>query len=482
MYRHNYALSFLIAWLISIPAAVDAQSAPDIATRASLNQNYGWVMQIPATTPVQGQTLLIQADDGRTRTRMMEGRRRAAPAADSRNADPPQSGALSDWISKMELGLERGYQRLVAIAGNIKHVPADMLQALRRLAGGKGYPHLLWIGLLLAGVLVISMGIETLFRRLTSNLYKQIESMPPVQGLFKFWSGLLTLIFELIGMMIFTLSSVILYVLVFGVGQRNARMILIALLLIVLISRVMAALSNLICSPAAAKLRLIPLGDAAAAYLHRNMIRLVRYAAFGYVFCLFFLRLGISNQSFVFLALVLGTILLLAVAVMVWKNRDSVGQAIISGGISADQGGAWLKKQFAGIWHVLALFYLLLVWLMWLSQFVFFQTRSRGVLFISLFAVPIYLVLDRIGQWVVSATIGAADRFKRQVEAQSSPPPAAAALDPEPAAPVEGLKAEADVEARYVVVSRRIMRGFIFLGLLLVLGVIMLLIFKINQA
>jgi small-conductance mechanosensitive channel len=461
MSKRNYVFIFLIAGLLySMPFSADAKviNAKADTLSISLKAKPG---ELPSQYTRAGQgTLLAQMDEYPYRGRRMERRGKQAFDTGTSEAENIERGALADSILKMETGMEQGYRRLIAVIRNIKDVPADILQALNRLSGNRGLSHLLRLSALVLAVLLMGVGIEKLFRRVTSKLYKQIESAPPVGGLFKFWSGLLKLISELIGMIIFTLSGVILYVLIFGVGQKNARMILIASLVIILVSRVMAALSNMLCSPAVSRLRLIPLSDFAAAYLHRNIVRLVCYSVFGYIVCMFFNRLGISYPSFVFMALVLGTILLLAIALMVWKNRTPVAQAIIAGGISASQSGAWLKQQFAGIWHVLALFYLALVWLMWMGQFVFFQTRSRGVLFISLLIVPIYLALDRIGQWIVTATIGAADQLRRQSATQEIPAPITGETGQKSSEPAEAVEIE-DHEARYVIIARRVVRACI---------------------
>ncbi len=465
MSKRNYVLIFLIAGLLfSMVLFAGAKGIDAKADTLSISLKSQPGEPASQYTREGPGTLLAQRDDRPFKKRIMESRGKQAFDTNRSDVDNMKRGMLADLILKVGIGMERAYHRLAAVTSNIKNIPADILRALNRLSGNRGYTELFWISILMLAVLLMGLGIEKLFSRMTSNLYKQIESAPPMEGLFKFWSGLLKLISELIGIMIFTLSSTILYVLIFGVGRRDTRMLLIASLVAILISRVMAALSNLLCSPTVSRLRLIPLSDAAAAYLHRNMVRLVRFSVFGYISCKFFYRLGVSNESFVFMAIVLGTILLLAVAVMIWKNRTPVARAIIAGGMSDGKGAAWLKEQFAGIWHILAWVYLLLTWLMWVGQFAVFETRARGVLFISLLIVPVYLALDRVGQWIVTATIGTTDQLRRPPATQAVPVSISGETDRKSVEPAEAIEGEVR-EARFVLIARRIVRVFIFFAL-----------------
>ncbi len=148
-------------------------------------------------------------------------------------------------------------------------------------------------------------------------------------------------------------------------------------------------------------------GDAAAVYLHRKLVLIAYVIAFGWVFCRVSLRLGVQRETFLLLIIAVGTLVIAMLAAMVWKNRQAVSLAI-SGGASLDESGNWLTAQFAAIWHILALAYLFMVWLLWSGRLIVFHSGGRGIFFISLLVVPIFLVADRLGQWVVASIMGTA--------------------------------------------------------------------------
>ena len=124
-----------------------------------------------------------------------------------------------------------------------------------------------------------------------------------------------------------------------------------------------------------------------------------------------FIRLGVSPETFLLMIITVGTIVIAMLAAMVWKNRRAVSLAI-SGPTWTEGDEGWLTAQFAAIWHILALGYLFIVWLLWSGRLIIFQSGGRGTFFVSLLIVPIFLIADRLGQWVVTSIMGTA-RIKR---------------------------------------------------------------------
>jgi small-conductance mechanosensitive channel len=74
-------------------------------------------------------------------------------------------------------------------------------------------------------------------------------------------------------------------------------------------------------------------------------------------------------------------------------------------GTPVDDESYWLMSRFASFWHVLVLFYLFVVWMIWSGQ-VIVGTAKSGSFLLSLLVVPVFLILDGLGQWVVRATVG----------------------------------------------------------------------------
>jgi len=357
-----------------------------------------------------------------------------------------------EFLQKLENATGLASNRIVTAATHIPNIPNELNQAFNRLSGDSGRLHLLGMVLAILCILAAGFGVELLFKRYTVKFYKQIETIPQLGEIQKFWSAILRILTDLLGLFIFTLFSLVLFLLIYGGGLSSARLIFVALLLALLGSRLVSALLRTLFSPKAARLRLIEWSDEMAGYLHRRLVLLARIIVFGLVFCLVIDRLGVNRITYLEVIIAVGTIVIAMLAAMVWRNRQAVSLAI-SSGASQDGSKGWLTAQFAAIWHILALGYLFIVWLLWSGRLIVFHSGGRGTFFISILIVPIFLIADRLGQWIVTSIMGTT-RIKRD---NSQPQGVAAA---------QGAETPIDTgDSRYILVARKIVRVFILLAL-----------------
>jgi small-conductance mechanosensitive channel len=219
----------------------------------------------------------------------------------------------------------------------------------------------------------------------------------------------------------------------------------------IIISRLIAMISRMLCSPQVSVLRLLPLDDSSAEYLHRNLVRLTRYVVFGYIVCILFYEYLIPLDSYITLTIVVGTILMVMIAGLVWKNRLNVAETIIKNVPDESEGRHWLKEQFAAIWHILTLVYLFLIWLVWAGRLIIIGPTFDDALIISLLIIPIYLALDQAGQWIVKYSSGLFYRSSR--EAATGPP--------------TEMNAKVEThESHYVQIAIKLVRVIIFFAVL----------------
>jgi small-conductance mechanosensitive channel len=361
-------------------------------------------------------------------------------------ADETQS---TEFLQTIENASGFASHRIVTTLTHIPNIPKELGHAFNRLSEGSGIPRFLGMLIVILGLLAAGYGVEILFKRYTSGFYRQVESIPRLGEIQKFWGATLRIVTDLLGLFIFAVFSLVFFMLIYGTGRSSARLIFVALLVALLGSRAVSALSNTLFSPKAARLRLIELSDATAGYLHRALVLLALIIAFGWVFCRVIFRLGVLPETFLLMIIMVGTIVIAILAVMVWKNRRAVSLAI-SGNTATQGDESWLAAQFAAIWHVLALGYLFIVWLLWSGQLIIFQSGGRGTFFVSLLIVPIFLAADRLGQWVVTSIMGTA-RIKRYNPQQPGAEAAETPID--------------TGDTRYLLVARKIVRVFISLAL-----------------
>jgi small-conductance mechanosensitive channel len=231
-------------------------------------------------------------------------------------------------------------------------------------------------------------------------------------GLLKFWGAVLKFLPELLGIIIFALTSIILFLPFFSISSDALRLVFVDFLLVIVISRLMTALSRLICSPDVSELRMFQLSDQAADYLHRNIVILTWIAVFGLMICGLLYHLQIKLDSYITLMMVLGTVVIFFIAGIVWKNRIPVAQTIIGNDFADSEDRSWFKEQFAAIWHILALFYLFFIWIAWSGRLLLVGPQFDGAFIISILIVPIFLAADHIAQKVIKATVGTISSYR----------------------------------------------------------------------
>ena len=196
------------------------------------------------------------------------------------------------------------------------------------------------------------------------------ETEPPPRRRISAW-GLLRrmplvlarLILELLPIAAFALVAHI----VVGSGLGGLRLIRLVLLAVVdayVICRIVLTVARLLFAPAYPRLRLVQIQDATAEYVMVWVRRIVIVGVFGYALAEAGLLLGMTRSAHDALLKGIGLVLHLFVAIIILQKRHVVagwirGPAEASGTIAA------LRRRTAAIWHWIALFYLVALWLVW---------------------------------------------------------------------------------------------------------------------
>jgi len=276
---------------------------------------------------------------------------------------------------------------------------------------------------------------------------------PEMDGLLKFWSAILKILPEIIDILIFALFSFILFLTIYGVGS-SGRPLFLASLIGIGLYRLLSLASRMLFSPAIPRLRLIPLGDRAADYLHRKILSLIGITILAYMITRLLERLQIQRDTNVWISFFFVTLFLVVIGQMIWQKRQDVADSISGTDFETGSSTLWLRARFAAMWHVLATIYLFLVWLLWIGRMTLIQGASGGGTFwASILIVPFYLILDRAGQWVIQNTVGTLKH--------SADPP-----EKDVAQVQEKNGAEVDPNTNYVQVARKVVRVIIFFTLL----------------
>jgi len=149
------------------------------------------------------------------------------------------------------------------------------------------------------------------------------------------------------------------------------RLALLAIVSAVVIARTAFVICRFLLSPFAPTLRLFPLGDETAAYFYIWAKRLISLAVYGYFVLQVAVLLGLPDSAYELALKMLGLVWALLVVALILQSRDSVAKMILHGAQDREdrlRNLTRLRRQFAHSWHVLALLYLLAVYVTWATD------------------------------------------------------------------------------------------------------------------
>jgi len=146
------------------------------------------------------------------------------------------------------------------------------------------------------------------------------------------------------------------------------RLVALALIYANVLARAVLAVARMVLVPQATTLRLFALADETAAYLFVWLRRITNVAVYGYFTAEALLLLGLPAAAHQFLMKLIGLVLTVMLSVFVLQNRRGVADWLRgAGGAESERrdGLQTLRDRFADIWHVLAILYLVAVYVVW---------------------------------------------------------------------------------------------------------------------
>ncbi len=393
---------FLVACFLGLACSI---FSPSPAVQAAQSR--------PAVSPVgpepdQMNSVLAKLSDEQVRSLLIAELQRDA-AGNSRREEEP-----GGFVARVARGLHvldgedgKSFGKNLRWAWrHSRSLPDELSRALRQFAADSSITTA-WknIGLLVL-IFFAAFLVELMFSGITGRLRKQFQEQltPDLTGLMRFWAAMLQQLPSLVHLVIFSGTSLLLYFWSPVSGQQYLRFFFLALLYSIVGIRLVRRLSLFFCSPEDPKLRLLPITDDGARRLHNSTLFLFTYLIFTVSLLALLNEVGVQRVSMSLLAIGSATIFLLLIALVSLLNRQQVAEYILSG--EEQEGGAgWLMQQLAGLWHVLVFGYLLMVWFFLVYNEFSGSGRQNGAFLLSLFIVPVFLILDRIGGWVVRSVV-----------------------------------------------------------------------------
>lgn len=255
-------------------------------------------------------------------------------------------------------------------------------------------------------IFFISMGllIEFMIRRVFIEKLFLAISENDTQNMCnseKFTATIARVLPDILGIIIFASAAYISFNIFIWTDSPFVQLFFLATVIAITTIRLITVCSKIIFSPKIASFRILPMQCQDA----RTTSHLVVLAASYFVVVLMFVvvikKLGATFETTRLLQLFFATLLLIATFIALIVNRGKVKQYILDGGDTKDQSLTWGRKQFAEIWHILVPVYLFILWLLLVDNLADTDARNSGAFILSFFVVPIWMVADKIVQWVI---------------------------------------------------------------------------------
>ena len=186
-------------------------------------------------------------------------------------------------------------------------------------------------------------------------------------------------------------------------SPNTARLVILAVVNAYVLCRAIVTVVRTLVAPEMPRLRLLPLTDDGAAYLLAWSRRIAVIGIFGYAFAEVALLFGLYRVAHdTLLKLVVLAIHVALIIIVLQKRRLIAG--LIRGRADATGPMALIRRRLAALWHFVAVFYLIALWLVWA-----FDVRDGFARLVWIFASTV--VVAAVARVVVVGSHGALGRW-----------------------------------------------------------------------
>jgi len=321
---------------------------------------------------------------------------------------------LNTLSSKSDISEQGARQLLDSIPGFFPDMYRIYLKLCPYGTSQGAMENILWV------VFYLLMGflLEFMFKRLVISklfLAPTTNGMPNcMSGLDKLISCLVREIPTILGILIFFGGSYIIYFSFIWTDSQDVQLFFLALLLIITSIRIIGVLSRILFAPDTAPFRLLPMDCQLASTANRALILTFSYILTVFMLGLVLLKLGAMDNSVKIFYLLAATLLLGFTAFSAIFYRTRIRDTIILAPSEYGSDASWGRRQFAAIWHLLAIAYLFILWILLFNDLIDPETKHRGAFVMSFFVVPIWMVCDKLLQWLVKYTMATLKIYQDQ--------------------------------------------------------------------
>lgn len=282
----------------------------------------------------------------------------AAPAAAPQHGGGGFALLLLDYRVALERLTEDLREGTAQLAHGADMAPAEIMGAVHRATEGADPVTL--VGGLLA-ILATGLAARHFVRRRLSG--ERLNGLSRVEDGFgaRLGRALYRTLIDLLGLGAFAFVAIAL-VAIFVPTPGPVRTFLLTYVTAALVTFGAALVAHLLLAPDAPAVRLLPVSDRAAGFLHRWLVTIAAVGSIGWLTAALVILSGMQLQAHLMLALAIGTLMALLLIGMILEGRSLVAAVLL--GEQPEQASA-LRMRLAGSWHVFGILYLVIIWALW---------------------------------------------------------------------------------------------------------------------
>ncbi len=247
---------------------------------------------------------------------------------------------------------------------------------------------------------------EFITKRFTADFSRQFkeQAIPDLDGPMRFLAGIMRAIPNVIHILVFCVAALAFFTLL-PAGTENGRQYLfLGLLFSIVFYRVFNQISLVICAPDTPALRVLPMSDNTAKVTHKAALVLSTYIFCGVFFLALLLLLGCSEGNFMIIVNVTAGTLIGLIILGVLKSRAAVQEHILAQS-EKNKTRNWIVEQAAKYWHIPTILYFIFSLAILVSNQAAGVKQESPAFLLSLSALPLFLLFDAVGQWVVRTSM-----------------------------------------------------------------------------
>ena len=407
---------FVLVTLVAVASTTtaSAQLADPFGTGEDAPAEQG-VIEWPETlTPQVIDSLVARLSDDEVRDALIDVLQAQAEAAAAQEEQAGMTGlAFAIQTRAAEMAMQLGFIFWVVE----EDLPNQLPRAVDRLAEGRGAGYLLLLVAEFLAVVAVGWTAWWLVRRAVTVQRRRLEVTPPAGYWDKVWRLVLRTAFDLLALAAFTIVTFGLFIVLVPRDSPFA-MIATSYVLAIVLPWATSIVARMVLAPGAARIRIAPIGDDGARYLHRWIVRLVVVASIGWFFSSLFVITGLGFELYFLTVAITGMIVAAMMVVAIWKGRRPVAAAICPPEQRAGGGTMRVRAAFAGSWHVFAIVYVVGVWLIWVSDLLARGERNIDAAIASIVVIGLLPIIDRMCGNLLAIFF----RPQRQQEGQGAAP------------------------------------------------------------